>query len=55
MAIRVSPGCEPVGRELALVLVTLATIAGMGYGFWRLLDFVQSWAASITWTAQAIQ
>ena len=55
IAMRISPGCGPVGRKLALVLVTLAAMAGMGYAFWRLLEVVQSWAASTAWAVQITQ
>ena len=52
---RISPGGGPVGRQLALVLATLAAMAGLGYAFCCLLYAVQSWAASTTWAAQIIQ
>jgi hypothetical protein len=55
IAMRISPGCGPVGRKLALVLAALAAMAGLGYAFWCLLYVVQSWAASTTWAAQIIQ
>jgi hypothetical protein len=55
MAMRISPGCGPASRKLALALTTLAAMAGLGYAFWCLLYVVQSWAASTTWAAQVIQ
>ena len=55
ISIAISSGNELQGRKWALVLATVAFIAGVGYVFWRLLDVVQSWAAATPWAAQIIQ
>jgi hypothetical protein len=55
ISIVISGGGEPQGRKMALVLATVALIAGIGYVFWRLLDVVQNWAAATPWAAQIIQ
>lgn len=55
ISMKISPGREPMGHRLVMVLAALAALAGSGYAFWRLLDVVQSWAASSPWAAQMIQ
>ena len=46
---------DSLGEKLMLTALVFAAIAGIGYGFSGLLDFITNWSAFNSWVARLIQ
>src|SRR5687767_8330472 len=45
---------DSMGEKLMLVLLVTAAMAGIGYGFASLIDFVQNWSVFNSWVGQIV-